>query len=1026
VATVTPPARPGTETEGRRRQGADRRRAAPSVLHRPVSERRVALGRLAIVVTIVAWIAYFFTWLFTDLLNAHHSTAIDRTESIVYLLVVTLPTASALAYLLSRLGFFYRARTHHRASRRELEEFYDTAMLTLTAIVPSYQEETRVVRNTLLSAALQEFPGTRVVLLIDDPPSPRGRKARELLDGARSLPGEIAALLAAPAAKFSDALDAFESAARADLVLDDRAMARLEATYDDAASWLEDQADRFEVLDHADDFLVNEVLLRLAGEFREVAAAVREASRQEVVLPVPRMRQLYRRLAWTFRAELSSFERKRYASLSSEPNKAANLNSYIGLMGGSYREVETSKGLALVPASSDEADLVVPDPDYVLTLDADSILLPDYCFRLVHLLERSEHQNVAIAQTPYTSFPGARTRLERIAGATTDVQHLLHQGLTYYDATFWVGANAVIRKTALDDIATTSYLGDWEVRHYISDRTVIEDTESTVDLGLHGWKLYNYPERLSYSATPPDFGSLCIQRRRWANGGLLILSKLRRAARARKANGDQVRFNERFLRWNYMASICWSTVSLLVLLAFPFNATLINPLLGVVALPYFVAMASDLRYCGHRRLDIARIYGLNLILLPVNLAGTVASLTQGITGSKSAFARTPKVRDRTVTPAFFLFAPYVLVALAGYTFWVAYVHGLDENMGYAALNILLALYAIVAFIGIRYSILDAWVHAKSLLYKRERPRRRRWVRRKSATEAPEPLDWQAVLQVGPAYARRWANASGVGLVGQGGGRWQLTGAMASLPAFSPSSDDHAGDARDDGPAPAAELDGSGATFRTVFQPVLDLTTRQVVGFEALTRFDDGTSPERWLEQANDAGARTALEGALARAGIEAATRLPKGGMVAIKASLDLLSEDTHLVDQLGALGRLVVVEMAMPSAAETAKAVLVAGSLPKNVRLALDHVGLDQWSASIVAALRPALARLRVDLVAGVAADKARQAQMRAMVAVMTEFGGELLAVGIETQEDCNVLRRLGVRYGQGYLLGRPEELVTA
>ena len=56
---------------------------------------------------------------------------------------------------------------------------------------------------------------------------------------------------------------------------------------------------------------------------------------------------------------------------------------------------------------------------------------------------------------------------------------------------------------------------------------MIEDTESSVDLGIKGWTLFNYPERLSYSATPPDFGSLCIQRQRWANGGLLILSKFR-------------------------------------------------------------------------------------------------------------------------------------------------------------------------------------------------------------------------------------------------------------------------------------------------------------------------------------------------------------------------------------------------------------------------------------------------------------------------------------------------------------------
>ncbi len=71
---------------------------------------------------------------------------------------------------------------------------------------------------------------------------------------------------------------------------------------------------------------------------------------------------------------------------------------------------------------------------------------------------------MAIAQTPYSAFPGAATRLERIAGATTDLQHIVHQGLTYYDATFWVGANAVIRKKALDQIAETSYIGDWEIR----------------------------------------------------------------------------------------------------------------------------------------------------------------------------------------------------------------------------------------------------------------------------------------------------------------------------------------------------------------------------------------------------------------------------------------------------------------------------------------------------------------------------------------------------------------------------------
>jgi cellulose synthase/poly-beta-1,6-N-acetylglucosamine synthase-like glycosyltransferase/chitodextrinase len=726
----------------------------------PVGDRRVAMARLAIIVTVTAWVAYLVTWFFEDFFHPGYETAVARAEAVLYLLIVTMLTVSALAYLLSRLGFFYRTRTHHRGSRATLDQFFDTTAPTLTTIIPSYQEDERVIRNTLLSAALQEYPGKRVVLLIDDPFVPKTQKALEQLEAARALPAQIEQLLAEPAAKYTRALQAFELASERHEPLGVGSMIALASYYDDAVIWLEWFAAGQPVIDHTDAFFANEVILRLAGSLREIKDALLESANEGVVLERPMFRRLYRRLVWTFQAEVSSFERKRYVSLSHEPNKAMNLNSYLGLMGGSYREVQTVTGTALVRSAPASSDVSIPSPDYVVTLDADSVLMPEYCLRLVHLLEQSEYRDMAIAQTPYSSFPGSATRLERIAGASTDLQHIVHQGLTYYDATFWVGANAVIRKRALDDIAETSYIGDWEIRHYIRDRTVIEDTESTIDMGIHGWRLFNYPERMSYSATPPDFGSLCIQRRRWANGGLLIVPKLRRQSRARKAQGQRTRFSELFLRWNYMASICWSSTSLLVLLAFPFSAALISPLLGLVALPYFLAMASDLRYCGYKRLDVLRIYGFNLVLLPVNLAGTISSVVQGITASKAPFARTPKVRNRTVVPAFFVIAPYLLIALAGFTFYVAYRHDRVENMGYAALNIILACYAVKAFIGLRNSVVDVWIHGTSVLYKPRRKRRRLRRKARAAQAAPRPTDWRSVLEVDfvegeqrPAYAK---------------------------------------------------------------------------------------------------------------------------------------------------------------------------------------------------------------------------------------------------------------------------------
>ncbi|HET9075617.1 MAG TPA: glycosyltransferase family 2 protein [Acidimicrobiales bacterium] len=989
------PGRPAP-TRSRRQWGHDKRSKPLPVLAPPISDRRIGMARLALIVTVLAWTGYLITWIFGDLLSGRQSSAVARTEAIVYLLIVTTLTASTVAYLLSRLGFFYRSRGHHRAARAVLEDFYSRTAPSLTVLVPSYQEDARVVRNTLLSAALQEYPETRIVLLIDDPPVPRSRRAYDLLAAAEALPREIEELLARPAARFARALSDFDAAHVGRDEVGSAGVARLAGEYEAASGWLEELAAGEDVVDHADAFLANEVIRRLADDLAAVGLALRQASEEGATLPRARARQLHQRLAWTFRAEVTSFQRKKYSSLSHEPNKAMNLNSYIGLMGGSYREVQTAGGPALVPVGRGSADVTVPDPDYVLTLDADSVLLPEYCLRLVHLLEQQEHRRVAIAQTPYSSFPGSATRLERIAGATTDLQHIVHQGLTYYDATFWVGANAVIRKKALDDIAVTSYLGDWEIRTYIQDRTVIEDTESTIDLGIHDWRLYNCPERLSYSATPPDFGSLSIQRRRWATGGLLILAKLHRRTRARRARGERTRFGETFLRWNYMASITWSSLSLLILLAFPFDATLISPWLFLVALPYFWAMASDLRYCGYKWLDVARIYGFNLILLPVNLAGVVATLVQAITASKAAFARTPKVRDRTVTPPLFLVSPFVLAGLAGYTFLYAYQHGRRENMAYAALNVVLTLYAIVAFIGLRNCAVDAWVHLKSVLYKPATPRRR-FLRRRRIQAVPQAVtvDWRSILQVNDGDPPSWPSSPReLLMVGP-------QGAVGGIP--EPTE------------------------FRTVFQPIVDLESGTVAGYEALTRFHDGSSTERRIADAVAAGVGVGIEEVLVRAALQAAETLPAGAMVAVKASPRLLEANRSVRELISAAGRPVLVEVTEPSTSDlTPELRRLGGILPVNAAIALEHAGLGHKTLAALVELHPDYVKLSRTTVSGIGEDRARRAQVVTLAQVAQECGCRVIATGIESESDRDALCGIGVELGQGYLLGRPEELVGA
>ncbi|WP_231953647.1 EAL domain-containing protein [Actinoplanes derwentensis] len=964
-----------------------------------MSEGRITRGRLAIVVTITVWACYLTYTVIQQFIAGHAYTVKLAIEAIVYMLVVTGLAASAIAYLITRIGYFYRARGHQRSPRIMLDEFIGGKTPSVTVLVPSYQEDERTNRTTLLSAALQEYPGLRVTLLIDDPRQPKTRSARDMLLAARALPAMIDGELRVPYQRVSAAYTSFDEQVRLRgghlVTLED--MRRLAAEYRFAADWLYDLGARQEIVDHTDTFFVEHILHPLAADLGQISGALNTGADEHATLPLARMNQLHKRLLAIFDVTVTSFERKKYVSLSHEPNKAMNLNSYIGLMGGAYQEVGTPLGTALVTAGPNRADLVVPDPDYVLTLDADSVLLPEYALRLVHLLEQGAYERHAVAQTPYSAYPGSATRIERISGATTDIQYIVHQGMTHYGATFWVGANAVLRKKALNQICEVSYEGDWEIKRYIQDRTVIEDTESTIDLGVHGWSLHNYPERLAYSATPPDFGSLAIQRQRWANGGLLILSRLKDQFRAKSQRSDKNRFGEYFLRVNYMASIFWSSVCLLIMLAYPFNAELLNPILLLVSVPYFFMMAADLKALGYKRSDMLRIYGFNLILLPVNMSGSIASLLQLLTGEKSQFKRTPKVRDRTTAATSYLLLPLALIVFCVYTVWRDVQLGQWNNLVFATLNLTLSAYAMIAFVGPGNTIVDLLTHMRDWLVRPVAPKRSRRSRSAKKTpaaqtpKAPATGDWAQVLHYRQEHGATAGQVT-VRLQRTDSGDWTTDRAKSS------SSRAHLFEE---------------FSFFTVFQPVYHMVNGHVVGYEALTRFADGSNPRDSLAAAAQRGVQVALDAALLQAAVKSSAALPNGTWLAVNVSADLLARPHELAPLLAGSRRPLIVEVGAADPAGLAQ-------LGGDIRIAVDDRGSGYDTLALIESQRPAVLKLDMATLPGLENQTARQAAVRALVEFAQQHGCTVIAEGIETAAQRDALVACGVPYGQGFYLGKP------
>ena len=136
---ATPPA-PGTPGRRRTQWGADRRTRPLPAVPQPVSDRRVAMARLAIVVTVIGWVSYLIWWLFADFFHPGFETAADRAEAVLYLLIVTLLTASAVAYLIERNGF-YRVRTllERLAAKPFPEAFEETFFISYSEFQKEWQ-----------------------------------------------------------------------------------------------------------------------------------------------------------------------------------------------------------------------------------------------------------------------------------------------------------------------------------------------------------------------------------------------------------------------------------------------------------------------------------------------------------------------------------------------------------------------------------------------------------------------------------------------------------------------------------------------------------------------------------------------------------------------------------------------------------------------------------------------------------------------------------------------------------------------
>lgn len=214
-------------------------------------------------------------------------------------------------------------------------------------------------------------------------------------------------------------------------------------------------------------------------------------------------------------------------------------------------------------------------------------------------------------------------------------------------------------------------------------------------------------------------------------------------------------------------------------------------------------------------------------------------------------------------------------------------------------------------------------------------------------------------------------------------------------------------------------------FETVFQPELDIDAGTLVGYEALTRFADGTRPDLRFAQAANAELGLELEAATLASAIASGRSIPPGCWLSINASPQLILEHDRLAALLADRGdRAIVLEVTEHAVVADYFALREAvAALGEGVQIAVDDAGAGFSSLRHVIELRPAFVKLDIGLIRGVDDDDARQALVAGMVHFAKETGCLLVAEGIETEAELSTLRELGIGFGQGYLLGTPGPL---
>jgi diguanylate cyclase (GGDEF)-like protein len=224
-----------------------------------------------------------------------------------------------------------------------------------------------------------------------------------------------------------------------------------------------------------------------------------------------------------------------------------------------------------------------------------------------------------------------------------------------------------------------------------------------------------------------------------------------------------------------------------------------------------------------------------------------------------------------------------------------------------------------------------------------------------------------------------------------------------------------------------------ADIRSVFQPIVSLRDGSVLGYEALSRGPKGTeleNPERLFAAAEQHKALWDLEWLCRSKALSAMRDSRTGATLFLNVNPSVIEDEKfqqgvtrETLSRYDINPANIIFEITEKSAVSnmTEFKQIIRNYKDQDYKIAIDDAGAGYSGLNLISDVRPHYLKLDMNLIRDIDKDSVKQALVRSMQEFARITGTFLIAEGIETLSEMQTLVHIGVHYGQGYFIQRPD-----